>query len=450
MTGRHTSAGVSGNVDLGKLPAPLTPADCDLRGFGYLPTFGQRLYGSRFYSLALRNPRAGLAGMKLWWEAWTQCPAASLPNDDFDLARMADFGGDLKGWRAVREIALHGFTMCSDGRLYHPFLASEAVKSYEIRLRSDKRRESDRERLRIWREGNRRGGSTTEPEKDNVSTALRETTAETPSETRCETHDETQSETRFVVREGNRREGKVREKKESIAAASSARADDQPQPVSPPQPASPASATETGDPNGDQLHVQGIAVYQALSGDTFDRAKNAIGVLLNRAPPASRLKLMALIREAERTGLDNPAENLFLWLRDRIVPPPPPEPAKPDCPALQPGYQISKMPRLDDPPYRWADLAQDGKFEVDKHGVSRPLFAGVYVDVFCRSLCEAAGITDPLWRGDYDIPLAWLRDGFQPHTHILPVIRAVVARSSQKISRLKYFDAAVRERRSST
>ena len=147
MTGRHTSPGVFDGVDLGELPAPLTPADCDLRGFGYLPTFGQRLYGSRFYSLALRNPRAGLAGMKLWWEAWTQCPAASLPNDDFDLARMADFGGDLKGWRAGREIALHGFTMCSDGRFYQPFLASEAVKSYEIRLRSDKRRESDRERL---------------------------------------------------------------------------------------------------------------------------------------------------------------------------------------------------------------------------------------------------------------------------------------------------------------
>ena len=61
------------------LPEPLSPPDCDLRGYDFMPLFGQRLFGSAFYSLALTNPRAGLAGMKLWWEAWLQRPAGSLP-----------------------------------------------------------------------------------------------------------------------------------------------------------------------------------------------------------------------------------------------------------------------------------------------------------------------------------------------------------------------------------
>lgn len=118
------------------LPEPFTPPDCDLRGYEFVPLFGQRLFGSRFYGLALRNPRAGLSALKLWWEAWQQCPAASLPDDDYDLARMADFGTDVKGWRAVREIALHGFVKCEDGRLYHSMLAKKACAVWSTVLRT--------------------------------------------------------------------------------------------------------------------------------------------------------------------------------------------------------------------------------------------------------------------------------------------------------------------------
>ena len=120
-------------------PEPLTPPECDLRGYGYMPLFGNRLFGSRLYTRALRNPRAGLAAIKLWWSAWQQCPAGSLPNDDHDLAVLADFGSDLKGWKAVRDLALYGFVECADGRLYHPILAEEAVLAFEKR-----RRERDR------------------------------------------------------------------------------------------------------------------------------------------------------------------------------------------------------------------------------------------------------------------------------------------------------------------
>lgn len=119
------------------LPAPLTPADCDLRGYDFMPLFGHRLFASEFY---VRASDAGFrAGIRLWWAAWQQCPAASLPDDDMLLCRLADFGRDVKAWRAVRDEALHGFVRCSDGRLYHKLLAEEAIAAWDRR-----RRERDR------------------------------------------------------------------------------------------------------------------------------------------------------------------------------------------------------------------------------------------------------------------------------------------------------------------
>lgn len=127
-------------------PEPMTPPDCDLRGYEYMPLLGVRLYGSAFYSLALQNPRAGLAAQKLWWEAWQQCPAGSLPSDEFTLCRLADFGTDLKAWAKARDIAMHGFVLCSDGRYYHPLICEQAVHAYQ-------KRSKGRERKARWRAG---------------------------------------------------------------------------------------------------------------------------------------------------------------------------------------------------------------------------------------------------------------------------------------------------------
>jgi len=122
------------------LPAPLTPPNCDLRGYDFMPLFGQKLFASRLYTRSLRQPRAGMAALKLWWCAWQQCPAGSLPDDDEDLSILADFGTDMKAWKAAREIALHGFVKCSDGRLYHPVLCEEAKEAYERRVRERERK----------------------------------------------------------------------------------------------------------------------------------------------------------------------------------------------------------------------------------------------------------------------------------------------------------------------
>ena len=127
-------------------PDPMTPADCDLRGMEWLPLYGGRLFGSDFDSHA--TDAEFRAGMQLWWAAWNQIPAASLPEDDLTLCRLAGFGRDVKAWRKVRDRALHGFVLCSDGRLYHRALSLFAIESWGRRL-------GDRARKARWREQQR-------------------------------------------------------------------------------------------------------------------------------------------------------------------------------------------------------------------------------------------------------------------------------------------------------
>lgn len=126
------------------LPAPLTPPDCDLRGYEFMPLFGTRLFGSELYSMMLQNPRAGVAALKLWWAAWQQCPAGSLPDDERQLALMADFGGQIRVWQRHAGVALHGFVKCSDGRLYHPLICEAAREAYERRLKERDRKRRQR------------------------------------------------------------------------------------------------------------------------------------------------------------------------------------------------------------------------------------------------------------------------------------------------------------------
>jgi hypothetical protein len=127
----------------------MTPPDCVLN-YPWMPLYGHKLYGSYFDAHA--TDAEWRAAHRLWWFAWNEKPAASVPNDDVMLCKAAGLGRDLKAWSKVKEMALHDFVMCTDGRLYHQFLAEEAIKAFDLRLKADKKRKSDRERLRRWRE----------------------------------------------------------------------------------------------------------------------------------------------------------------------------------------------------------------------------------------------------------------------------------------------------------
>jgi hypothetical protein len=123
---------------------PPVPPEVDLRGLDYMPFRGHHLLGSEFHARC--NDAEWRAGVTLWWAAWNQVPASSLPDDDVALARLADLGRDVKAWKKLRANALHGFVKCSDGRLYHHFLAAQALIAWD-------KRKKEREKKRLWRQG---------------------------------------------------------------------------------------------------------------------------------------------------------------------------------------------------------------------------------------------------------------------------------------------------------
>lgn len=114
------------------MTAPLTPPDCDLRDFGFMPLDVQRLRDSNL--AAMESPEACWAAVLLWAASWHQVPAASLPDDDRALANLAGYGRVVDAWLPVREGALRSFVKCDDGRLYHPVVAEKALEAWRGKL----------------------------------------------------------------------------------------------------------------------------------------------------------------------------------------------------------------------------------------------------------------------------------------------------------------------------
>lgn len=111
------------------LPDPLVPPEVDLRDFAYMKLDVMRLRDSELSTIELAE--AFRSCVLSWCVAWHQLPAGSLPNDDPTLARMLGWGRDVKGWRKVRAAGgLHGWILCSDGRLYHPVVAEKAKEAW--------------------------------------------------------------------------------------------------------------------------------------------------------------------------------------------------------------------------------------------------------------------------------------------------------------------------------
>ncbi len=135
-------------TDFEQLPAPLTPPDCNLRGLPFMPLHTERLLDSDM--MALSTGEEFKTALRLWCKSWNQEPAASLPDDDRILAHLA--GKELSAWRKVKDMALRGFVKCSDGRLYHPVIAAEAIKAMAKREEHQAAKDGDNERKREERE----------------------------------------------------------------------------------------------------------------------------------------------------------------------------------------------------------------------------------------------------------------------------------------------------------
>ncbi|HIE5943651.1 TPA: DUF1376 domain-containing protein [Burkholderia cepacia] len=115
---------------MNQLPNPLTPADCNLRDFPFMPIEVKRLLTSETWILGTGDERA--AAITLWLESWHQIPAASLPADD----RMLGHLSQAKNWKRVKDHALRGWVKCADGRLYHPVAAEKVLEAWLSKLTS--------------------------------------------------------------------------------------------------------------------------------------------------------------------------------------------------------------------------------------------------------------------------------------------------------------------------
>ena len=119
-------------------PPPLVPTGVDVRDAPDFRFNIARMLDSDWYHSC--STREALAGINLHARAIHQVPAGSLPGADGLLARLADFGRDVDGWRDVKAKALEGWMLCSDGRWYHPDVARNALHIWIGRL--EKRRSS--------------------------------------------------------------------------------------------------------------------------------------------------------------------------------------------------------------------------------------------------------------------------------------------------------------------
>ncbi len=112
--------------------SPLTPPDCDLRDFQFMPLDVVRLRDSDIAVMV--SGEEFRSAVMLWCASWHQVPAGSLPNDDRSLASLAGYGRAVGEWLKVKDGALRGWIECSDGRLYHAVVCEKARESWDSKL----------------------------------------------------------------------------------------------------------------------------------------------------------------------------------------------------------------------------------------------------------------------------------------------------------------------------
>lgn len=135
-------------------PPPMTTSDCNLQWCAFMPLHVAKLRDSDM--AAEEEPEACWYFILLCSAAWHQVPAASLPNNDTVLMRLAGLGRDKATWKKHRAGALRGFILCNDDRYYHPFVAELALRAWEGRLATQTERSAAAERQARWREEQKR------------------------------------------------------------------------------------------------------------------------------------------------------------------------------------------------------------------------------------------------------------------------------------------------------
>lgn len=114
------------------MPAPLVSAVVNLRNLPSMPLDVSKLRDSSFATKA--TGEAFHAAVLLWCASWHQLPAGSLPADDQELANLAGLGRAVAEWKRIKDGALYGWILCSDGRLYHPYIAKIVGEAWTYKM----------------------------------------------------------------------------------------------------------------------------------------------------------------------------------------------------------------------------------------------------------------------------------------------------------------------------
>ncbi|WP_131116662.1 hypothetical protein [Lichenihabitans psoromatis] len=126
-------------VTHGGAPPPLLPPDVDLGDMPEVMLNIQWLCDSRFSIIA--SPEEFGAAVRLHARSQHEKPAATLPENDAELAFLAGYGRDVRAWLMVKAVAMEGWTLCSDGRFYRRDMAVKALSTW-IKLISNRRKQA--------------------------------------------------------------------------------------------------------------------------------------------------------------------------------------------------------------------------------------------------------------------------------------------------------------------
>ncbi len=158
------------------LSDPLVPPEADLRDFPFMPLDVATLCDSGIAVEATGDEFR--AAVLLWCKAWHQVPAGSLPNNNALLAQYAGYGRVVGEWLKVRDGALRGFVLCTDGRLYHPTVAAKACEAWEKKQAYERSKAAERER----KKGKKGASPGIPPETDAVPPEVPQPSAGIPPE----------------------------------------------------------------------------------------------------------------------------------------------------------------------------------------------------------------------------------------------------------------------------
>lgn len=111
------------------LPPPPIPAECTMAGNDWFPWYFDRLRKSKWWRRASDMARA--RNVMLWGEAYKAVPAGGLIDDDDELAEAAGFGMDVAAFLIVKAEIMAPWTLCDDGRWYHPTVSEVVLGRWE-------------------------------------------------------------------------------------------------------------------------------------------------------------------------------------------------------------------------------------------------------------------------------------------------------------------------------